>query len=163
MSIYDSINVRISVLHRTLLHLLHLFHCSYSSRHCNVLHETNTGFQNSFIPVCQLLWTSLKPHPLQDVCVCSYRDNSFIRVARSAQHHCRTQGKMKHWYSLVMQHKAHVSQKVAILPYTKCWLLAGQYNDIHYDKDKQICQYINCILLMLSTDGMACSILYCRW
>ena len=66
-----------------------------SSRHCNVFQETNKEFQNSFIQVCQLLWTSLKPHPLQDACICSYRDISFIRVFCSAQHHCRTQGKMK--------------------------------------------------------------------
>jgi hypothetical protein len=36
-------------------------------------------------------------------------------------------------HSLVMQHKAHISQIVAILPYTKYWLLAGQYNDTHSD------------------------------
>ena len=61
-----------------------------------------------------------------------------------------------------MQHKAHISQTVAILPYTKYWLLAGQYDDAHFDIAKHVCQYINCISFMLSTDGMACYILYRR-
>jgi len=162
MSIYD---LTISVSQCYIGHcfnLLHLLHCSFfqtlqclsrNQQRISKLFHTSLSTAMNFIkssPPARCLYLLLQGHQFH---------KGGLQCKTSLQNTRLNEATM---HSPVMQRKAHISQTVAILPYTKHWLLAGQYNDIHFDIVKHVCQYINCILFMLSTDGMACYILYCR-